>query len=366
MDIPGITLASLALCLGMSFPCMSAQRATKTPIKGPHQLALDERGNLYVSEEYGKRVLRIGATDRRVTVVAGNGKECCRKENVPAQQSSVYHVYSLAVDSKDNLYIGGRNARDNAFVRVVRSDTGRISTVAQESAASDPAIGVSTLHANLSDPAGIVVLPDGRVLVSADGANVIVALNETTTVFAGTPSRKTFSGEGGLATEAGFDLPGALAVDSAGNVFVAGYFNHRVRRIDAKTHIVNTVAGNGSENSSGDGGAATAAGVRYPYAIAVDTAGNLFIVENGEFKVRRVDEATGVITTVAGTGVDGFSGDAGPAVRAEINPSGIAVDATGNLYIADLEHNRIRRVDASGIVVTIAGNGLPHRKEVIE
>jgi sugar lactone lactonase YvrE len=274
-------------------------------------------------------------------------------------------VESLTVDSKGNLYIGGRNARDDAFVRVVRKDTGIISTVAR-GGAPDPAFGVKTLQANLSDPKGIVVLPDGTVLVSADGFNTIVELNGTTAKFAGDPSRKTFSGDGGLASDAGFNLPGSLAVDAKGNVFVADYFNHRVRRIDAQTHIVTTVAGNGSEISSGDGGAATAAGVPYPYAIAADAAGNLFIVENGQFKVRRVDAVTGVITTVAGTGVFGSSGDGGPAIQAEISPTGVAVDEVGNLYITDMAHNLIRRVDPSGRIITIAGNGLPHRKAVIE
>jgi streptogramin lyase len=119
--------------------------------------------------------------------------------------------------------------------------------------------------------------------------------------------------------------------------------------------------------SSGDGGPATAAGVRYPYAIAADSGGNVFIVENSGFTVRRVDSARGIIETVAGTGRDGFSGDGGPATRAEINPSAIAVDRNGNLYISDIEHNRVRLIDANtGTISTVAGNGLPHRKRVTE
>jgi trimeric autotransporter adhesin len=350
----------LAACL----PSLAAKNALETAISGPNQLAIDANGNLYVSEEYGKRILRIDLSKNAVRVVAGNGRECCQKENVLARESSVYHVYSLALDSSNNLYIGGTNARDDAFVRIVHSATGRIATLAR-GGFPHPAIGINTLQANLSDPQGIVVLPDTTVLVSASEFNVIVELGGTTKAFAGDSTRKTFSGDGGLSSEAGFDLPGALAVDDKGNVFLADYYNHRIRRIDARTHVVDTVAGNGSNTSSGNGGRAIAAGVPYPGAIAVDAAGDVFVIENGQFMVRRIDAVTGVITTVAGTGHDGFSGDGGTATNADINPAGVAVHG-GNLYISDIEHNRIRRVDAAGIISTIAGNGLPHRKASIE
>jgi sugar lactone lactonase YvrE len=98
----------------------------------------------------------------------------------------------------------------------------------------------------------------------------------------------------------------------------------------------------------------------------VDTFGNLYVIENGQFKVRRVDAYSGIITTVAGTGLAGFSGDVGAATKTDINPSGIAADGKGNLYISDIESNRIRRVDPSGTITTVAGNGLPHRRPVME
>jgi len=362
-------LATVVTTFSLATITLAASRsddsALRTSINGPHQLAIDARGDLYVNEEYGKRVLRIESSDHRVTVVAGNGKECCLKDDVPAQQSSVDHIYSLAVDSLDNLYIGGRNGRDGAFVRLVNGSTGKIVTLAN-GRWMNPAVGVEALDANLSDPKGIAVLPNSKALVSADEHYVIVSLERITEPFAGEADRKGFSGDGGDALKARFDTPGSLAVDGNGNVFVADYFNHRVRRIDAHTHIVTSVAGDGSSVFSGDGGKATAAGVPYPLAIAVDPSGNLYIVENGQFKVRRVDAGTGMMSTVAGSGHQGFSGDGGPATKADMNPAGIAADGKGNLYIADMENNRIRRVDSSGVIITIAGNGLPHRKSVIE
>jgi trimeric autotransporter adhesin len=359
------TFVALAI-VALASPSFASDRASKAAINGPHQLAFDSFGNLYVGEEYGNRVLKLDPTLANVTVIAGNGHECCRKENVPALKSSVYAVYSIAVDRRGNVYIAGRNAKDGAFVRVVHAATRKIETLAS---GRFPAAALSekSSDANLSDPKGIVVTPEGKVLVSADESHVVVELGRATRLVAGTEGQKGFLGDGGPASLARFDLPGAMAIDGKGNVFVADYYNHRVRRIDAQTGIITTVAGNGSDVSSGDGGLATAAGVHCPYALAVDSVGNLFVVENGTFRVRKSDATSGAIRTIAGTGNSGFSGDGGPATQADINPTSVAVDGHGNLYISDTEANRIRRVDSTtGIISTVAGNGLPHRKVIIE
>jgi hypothetical protein len=116
---------------------------------------------------------------------------------------------------------------------------------------------------------------------------------------------------------------------------VADYFNHRIRKIDATSHVISTVAGNGSKISSGDGGKATEAGVRYPFDIAIDQNDDLFLIENGAGTIRKVDSKTGVITTIAGNGHSGFSGDGGPALKAEVSPAAIALDSKGNLYMSD-------------------------------
>lgn len=349
-----------------SLPTIASDSALRYAINGPDRIAVDSSGNVYVSEEYGKRILKLDPITQEVTTIAGNGRECCRRENVPAHESSVSDVYSIAVDAQRNVYIGGQNAKDGAFVRIIHAETGKIETLARGTFPG-PAVGVRPSDANLSEPKGIGVTPEGKVLVSANLSDVVVELGKTALLIAGTAGQKGFSGDGGPADLAQFDSPGALALDGKGNMFVADYFNHRVRRIDAQRGIVTTVAGNGRGISSGDGEVATDAGVRCPYAVAADSAGNVFIVENGAFTVRRVDAKTGIIETVAGTGREGFSGDGGPAIRANISPVGVAVDQHGNLYISDLEHNRIRRVDgATGTISTVAGNGLPHRKGIIE
>jgi sugar lactone lactonase YvrE len=167
---------------------------------------------------------------------------------------------------------------------------------------------------------------------------------------AGTGSRG-YSGDGGPAVKARLDQPQGFAFDKAGNLYVSDSANNRVRRID-RTGVITTVAGNGRHGYSGDGGPATKARLSDPYGLALDAKGNLYVAEPDEGVVRRID-TRGVITTVAGTGQLGFSGDKGPANRAKLNaPFGLVMDAAGNLYIADNGNGRIRRVDRKGVITT--------------
>jgi sugar lactone lactonase YvrE len=136
-----------------------------------------------------------------------------------------------------------------------------------------------------------------------------------------------------------------VAVDANGNLFVADWYNLRIRKIAADTGVISTVAGNGTNGLSGDGGPATEATLGYPTGMTLDALGNLFIVDWGNNRIRRVAATTGVITTVAGTGRLEFSGDNGPATAAGLcNPDGAAVDSNANLFIADTRHNRVRIV----------------------
>ena len=166
------------------------------------------------------------------------------------------------------------------------------------------------------------------------------------------------TGDGGPATAAKIQGPGGQAMDAAGNLFFADTDNHRVRRVDASTGIITTVAGNGSQGFSGDGGAATAARLRFPRGVAVATNGDFYIADSDNHRIRLVTAATGIITTTAGDGNDGDSGDGGPATAASLDePFDVALDASGRLTIADTGNHRIRRVSAAGIISTIAGTG---------
>ena len=168
-----------------------------------------------------------------------------------------------------------------------------------------------------------------------------------------------YSGDGGPATDATLREPFLCAFDQAGNLFFCEARNHIVRRVDAATGVVATVAGNGEQGYSGDGGPATAAAMNEPYSLEVDADGSIYIVDRLNAAVRRVDGATGIITTVAGTGEPGYSGDGGPGHAAQLRePNDCFLDGRGGLLIADIQDQRIRRLDlATGVISTFAGNG---------
>jgi hypothetical protein len=166
-------------------------------------------------------------------------------------------------------------------------------------------------------------------------------------------------GDGRQAAAASLNFPTAIVIDAGGNSYVADKNNHRVRRVDGVTGIITTVAGTGAAGSSGDGGPATSAQVNLPSGLALDSAGNLYIAEQGGNRVRKVTPG-GTISRVAGTGSYGYSGDDGLATYAKLaSPFGLATDGAGSLYIADANNHRIRKVSSSGVITTVAGNGSP-------
>ncbi|MCP4695062.1 MAG: hypothetical protein GY859_43950, partial [Desulfobacterales bacterium] len=200
-------------------------------------------------------------------------------------------------------------------------------------------------HVNVWD-ASTLYKGDGSVL----GNNAMII-----DTFAGGGSFQG-SGMGGPAVGAGLGAPFGVAVDAEGCVYIADYTSHCVFKVDADG-VINRAAGTGAIGYSGDGGPAVDATLRYPYAVAVDAGGAIYIVDYYSHCVRKVD-AEGIITTVAGNGTKGYGGDGGPAIEAMLNmPTGVAVDAWGAIYIADRYNNRIRKVDAGGVITTVAGNG---------
>ena len=165
-----------------------------------------------------------------------------------------------------------------------------------------------------------------------------------------------FSGDGGPAASASLALPQGVAVDASGGIYIADTGNHRIRKVDL-TGVITTIAGNGAAGYSGDYGPAMSASLNSPEGVAVDSSGNIFIADTGNSRIRKIN-VSGAIETVAGNGTRAYSGDGGPAISASLNsPQAIAADASGNVYIADTGNHRIRKMDASGLITTIAGNG---------
>ena len=249
----------------------------------------------------------------------------------------------------------------SAFVSNLRAQY--ITTVTGTGVAGYTGDGFAALSAKLNSPFGIAVDPVTGNVFFADSANhcvrKITAATGIITTIAGNGSA-AFSGDNAASTAARLSSPVGVALDASGNIYISDLGNGRIRKITAATGIITTVAGTGGTTFGGDGGLATAATAKInkPYAVAFDAAGNFYIADYGNHRIRKVTISTGIISTFAGNGTGGFLGDATPATTARINfPEGLAFDASGNLYIADYGNNRVRMVNTAGIISTAAGNG---------
>ena len=277
--------------------------ATQAGIKFPSSMAIDAAGNIYIAEYTNNRIRKVD-TNGIITTVAGNGTSGYSGDGGPATEAQLSWPRSVAVDAASNLYIA-----DTLNNRIRKVDTSGIITT--------------------------------------------IAGNET--------GSSGYGGDGGPATEAYFFFPYGVAVDAAGNLYIADEGNSRIRKVDTNGIIIG-IAGNG-RGYSGDGGFAIDAKLCNPKGIALDSKGNLYIADSGNNRIRMIDTG-GIITTIAGSGivacgVGEFSGDGGPATEAQLNdPSNISIDPAGNLYIADYQNHRIRYIDTRGVISTIAGTGI--------
>jgi sugar lactone lactonase YvrE len=329
--------------------------ATNASLNGAESVAVDSSGNLFIADRENQRVRRVAAATAVIATVAGGGSD---GDGGPATSAFLTNTYGVAEDKSRSLFIADTQ---NSRIRRVDATTGIITTVAGNGTYGDSGDGGAATNASLDYPEGVAVDMAGNLFI-ADYGNFVVrrvdGVSGVITTVAGS-GNYGYSGDGGPATSASLENPTDVAVDEWGNLFIADVYNQRVRRVDASTGIITTVAGNGTPGYSGDGGPATSASLYHPSGVAVDAYGNLFIADSLNYVVRRVDAVSGVITTVAGNGTFGFTGDGGPATSASLSsPLGVALDSSGNIFIADANNSRIRRVDAAtGIITTVAGNG---------
>jgi sugar lactone lactonase YvrE len=356
--------AAIGFVVLMSIPvCAQTSRETlakSTPINGPTALALDREGHLFVVEELENRVRRIDLSKRTIKTVAGNQKDCCYSDGMAAIKVGLPYIAALAVDSRGDLLIA-------EWEQVLRVDaqTGLISTVAGTGKSGSTAEGSPALSVSFGKIDGLAVDSVGSVFISDGGQHKIFKLNPasgTVSRIAGS-GKAGFSGDGGPALDASFLFPLTIALDPAGNIFVADGENCRIRRIDHQTGIVDTIAQTGGPDQNCPPQPGRIPGQPSPSAPAVDSQGNVNFVQGSEDVIARVGSDRESQSIVAGNGERGFGGDGGPATAAKLaNPSGLVVDSEGNLFISEYVNNRIRRVDAkTKIISTVAGNGLPHR-----
>jgi sugar lactone lactonase YvrE len=319
-------------------------------LESPFAAAVGPDGNVYVADSAKNVVLRVDG-DGTISTAAGNGTAGFSGDGGPAPDAQLQRPCALAVGADGDVFIGDRG---NSRVRRVDSRTHVISTVAGN---GPPLLTFIQADGLAVDQHENVYLTDlFHRVCKIDGATGKFS------VVAG--SVVGFSGDGGPARDAQLNTPWRLSVDAAGNLYISDHDNRRVRKVDARTGVISTVAGNGQLSGFFPGGLATRTPLQFLLGTCVDGAGNLYIADAGFHCVQKVEAGTGKLSTVAGVidfgdGEAGFSGDGRRATKAHLNsPSGVAVDPAGNLYIADTNNHRIRRVDAgSGVITTVAGGG---------
>jgi sugar lactone lactonase YvrE len=316
--------------------------ATTANLSVPEAVAVDAAGNIYIADRFNNVIRRVAASTGYISTVAGTGTQGYSGDGGPARIAELYLPTGVAVDAVGNIYFA-----DNQRIRKVTASTGIITTVAGSGVQGYSGDGGPALSAKLNWPWAVAVDAAGNIyFTDTDNQRirkVAVSTGIITTV-AGTGTAG-YSDDGGPATGAQLNSPFGIAVDAAGNIYFADHFNNRIRKVTASTGDISTVAGSGTQGFSGDGATATSAEIYYPTSVAVDTVGNLYIADDVNDRIRKVTASTGIIQTLAGTGSTGYSGDGGPATSGELFwPYGVAVDTAGNIYIADKNNNRIRAV----------------------
>lgn len=320
--------------------------ATSSTLFNPSGVAIDSSGNVYVADTSNHRVRKVDSAGV-ITTLAGTGERGSSGDGGSAARAELHHPKGIAVSSVGEIFVVDSG---NDRVRAI-DQLGEISTAPNRARLFRP-------HGVASDSAGSLYLTDEDIR-----NHMVWRVGPTgrATVLAGVPGERGGYLEGASGGEARLYYPRGIALDAAGNAYVADSWNHRVRKVDASGGVT-TIAGTGERGFAGDGGLAVEASLRYPGDVQLDDEGNVYVSDSSNHRVRRID-ADGIIETIAGTGVRGYSGDGGLAAEAQLAfPRGIRVTSSGDIYIAESGNDRVRKIDAAGVITTIAGSGLPFER----
>jgi sugar lactone lactonase YvrE len=350
-------LALLFLLSALQAPTQGIP-ATSIPLLLPSAIVFDPAGNLYLADTANHVIRKVDLTGAIVTL-AGNGTQGFSGDNGPATAAQLDSPQGLALDKANNLYIADTH---NHRIRRIDAVTGLITTIAGTGTPGFSGDSAPATAARLSLPTALAADTQNNLYLADTGNHrirVILAATGEIVTLAGNGTQG-FSGDNGLATAASIDSPTGLAVDAADNLYLADTHNHRIRRIAAATGLITTLAGTGIQGFSGDNGPANASTLALPQGLTLDAANNLYLADTENHRIRRVDATTGLLTTVAGTGTQGFSGDSGLATAASLDtPTSTALSPASLLTLADTGNQRIRQRNAQAAIQTIAGLATP-------
>ena len=316
----------------------------------PLAVAVDASLNVYIADADNSRVRRV-SPQGFIFTAAGNGNFSSTGDDGPAREATFRHPEDIAIDGLGNVYVADYEA---SRVRKISAD-GIITTVAGDGVARFAGDGGPAVSASLQNPVGVAAAKDGTLYISDSANNRIRRVTPAGTISTFAGAGGGGSGEDGIpAISAHLEFPTGLALTALGDLYVAELYGSRVLKVNP-SGILTTVAGDGKSGFSGDGGPAASASLELPRGLALDPAGNLYIAEARRVRKVSVD---GIITTVAGNGQLAYSGDNGPAPAAALNlPSGVIADGSGGILIADTDNNRIRQVGTNNNITTVAGDG---------
>jgi sugar lactone lactonase YvrE len=318
--------------------------AMKAELHDPFDVALDRAGNLFFSDTMNHCVRRVDAQTNVITTVAGNGTKGYSGDGGPATEATMNEPYGIALDADGNLFIVDRL---NACVRRVDAKSKTIRTIAGTGSPGFSGDGGPGEKAQLREPNGIALDGRGKLYVADvrdQRVRVLDLKTGTIATFCGNGEKRE-SGDGGPYRQATLFGPRAVAVGPDGSVYICEREGNAIRLVNLATGFIERVAGTGVADYTGDGGPALKATFRGPKEMKVDADGNIFVVDTENHAIRRIDAATGIIQTVAGSGTAGGSGGGGPATAARLNrPHGVCVAPDGGFYIGDTLNHRVRRV----------------------
>ena len=338
--------------------CCDGEPAINAKLNYPYSIWLDKFDNIFITDAFNQRIRKIEKSTGIITTIAGTGVGGYSGDSGLAINAEIFLPSGIIIDTIGNIYFADAG---NMVVRKIDGATNVITTFAGNGTMGSSGDNGPAINAELNGPCGLCFDKFGNIIIADEHNNKIRKVDVSTgiiTTIAGT-GFMGYSGDSGLAINSELNRPLQVCIDSASNVLISDTYNSVVRKIDITTGIITTIAGTGTAGYAGDNGPATNAELYSPVGLYIDQQQSIFIADDENGAIRKIDAITGIITTIAGNGTLGYSGDHGSATSAQIIPTDIFFDSAGNMFIADADNNCIRKVNnALGITPISSPEGI--------